>query len=245
MNNYYTYAYLREDGTPYYIGKGKDNRIFSKNRKGIRVPKDRNRIIFLKQNLYEKEAFDHEIYMIFIFGRKDLGTGILHNRTNGGDGVTGPKTEDYKRKMSEIMKGENNPSYGKRGKNSILYGKKLSEETKDKIRKSLTGRKLSEEHMKKLSECNKGEKNYFYGKSEYGGWNKGIPMSDESKKKLRESHSSWFIFKHKDGRELKLFTTLSCFCEENKLDRRTMIRVMNNEPKYNQHKGWTVFKLNT
>jgi hypothetical protein len=43
----------------------------------------------LKRNLTEEEAFKHEIYMIAIFGRKDNGTGILINLTNGGDGVPG------------------------------------------------------------------------------------------------------------------------------------------------------------
>ena len=89
LNVFYTYAYLREDNTPYYIGKGKDDRAFKRNKNNIKPPKDRSRVIFLKQNLSEEEAFKHEIYMISVFGRKDLGTGILLNRTNGGEGSSG------------------------------------------------------------------------------------------------------------------------------------------------------------
>ena len=86
---YYTYAYLREDRTPYYVGKGKCNRAYRKRKSEIKPPKDKSRIIKLKQNLTEEEAFKHEIYMIAVFGRKDLGTGILHNRTDGGEGTSG------------------------------------------------------------------------------------------------------------------------------------------------------------
>jgi hypothetical protein len=43
----------------------------------------------LKRNLTEEEAFRHECYMIAVFGRKDIGTGILRNLTDGGDGVQG------------------------------------------------------------------------------------------------------------------------------------------------------------
>jgi hypothetical protein len=107
-NRFYTYAYLREDRTPYYIGKGKGNRAFIKNRKGAKSPKDITRIIFLKQNITEEEAFKHEKYMIDVFGRKDLGTGILHNRTDGGEGSSGAiRTEKWKRniiKADEISK---------------------------------------------------------------------------------------------------------------------------------------------
>ena len=105
MNDFYTYAYLREDKTPYYIGKGTGRRIYSTNRKGLKPPKDKSRIIFLKQNLTEEEAFKHEVYMIAVFGRKDNGTGILYNRTDGGDGISGfTHSEETKNKMSASAK---------------------------------------------------------------------------------------------------------------------------------------------
>jgi len=106
-NRFYTNAYLREDRAPYYIGKGSRNRIYSKYGSEIKPPKDKSRIIFLKQNLTEEEAFKHEIYMIAVFGRKDLGTGILHNKTNGGDGSSGAiRSDETKRKMSEFQTGK-------------------------------------------------------------------------------------------------------------------------------------------
>jgi hypothetical protein len=135
---YYTYAYLREDRTPYYIGKGCGRRIRSKQR-NINPPKDKSRIIFLKQNLTEEEAFRHEKYMIAVFGRKDLGTGILHNRTNGGEGASGRiKNKEEREKIRARMSGKNNPNYAR------IY---------------------TEEERKNLSEKMSGKNNPFYGKS--------------------------------------------------------------------------------
>ena len=158
-NRFYTYAYLREDRTPYYIGKGIKYRIYSTNRKGLKPPKDKTRIVFLKQNLTEEEAFKHEIYMIAVFGRKDIGTGILHNKTDGGDGAFGAvRSEETRKKLSEVNKGKNNPNYGKSFSNE--HRKKLSEAHKGKV--------LSEEHRRKNSEAKKGLNNPNYGKKGAG-----------------------------------------------------------------------------
>ena len=177
-NRFYTYAYLREDRTPYYIGKGQTERVYQKGGKPCGIPKDKSRIIFLKQNLTEEEAFKHEIYMIAVFGRKDLGTGILHNKTNGGDGVSGlVHTKETKIKMSEGKKGERNHNYGKPRTQEVKYkiskskkGKSLSEDTKIKMSKSKKGKSHSEERRRKQSEATKGQNNSAYGKK---WWNDG------------------------------------------------------------------------
>ena len=135
-NRFYTYAYLREDRTPYYIGKGQGRRISNRRKGEIKPPKDKTRVIFLKQNITEEEAFKHEIYMIAVFGRKDLGTGILHNRTDGGEGASGNiHTEETRRKISEKNK-----------------GKKLTEEHKQKLREA--NKNQSEETRRKKAHKN-------------------------------------------------------------------------------------------
>ena len=101
---YYTYAYLRENGTPYYIGRGKGNRAFDVTHR-IKVP-PKERVLFLKQNLTYAEATEHEIYMIAVLGRKDLGTGILRNLTNGGEGRPGPKPHEEVEKIRKANIGK-------------------------------------------------------------------------------------------------------------------------------------------
>jgi hypothetical protein len=145
---YYTYAYLREDGTPYYIGKGKGARIYKKSNRCCPPPKDKSNIIILKKNLTEEEAFRHEVYMIAVFGRKDLGTGTLRNLTDGGEGKAGCyHSEETKRKISEAVKGNNHP----------LYGIKHSQETRNKMSKSLKGRVIDDVWKTKMSESHKGK----------------------------------------------------------------------------------------
>ena len=175
-NRFYTYAYLREDRTPYYIGKGQGSRVYSKHRT-INSPKDKSRIIFLKQNLTEEDAFKHEIYMIAVLGRKDLGTGILRNRTDGGEGSSGVIiSEETRRKISEASKGRTLSEEHKRKLIEANKGKTHSEESKRKM--SEAHKNPSEETKRKMSEAKKGKTP----------WNKGKTHSEETKRKLSEAN---------------------------------------------------------
>ena len=170
---YYTYAFLREDRTPYYVGKGKGNRAYRRGKYDIKPPKDKSRIILLKQNLTEQEAFKHEIYMIAVFGRKDLGTGILHNRTNGGGGSSGTiMSEETRRKMSESQKGKTVSEETRRKLSEAHKGKTVSEEHRRRLQSYNINKVVSEETKRKMSETRKGRP--------------GKPHTEETKRRLSD-----------------------------------------------------------
>ena len=115
----YVYAWIRKTnsktaskGTPFYIGQGRGPRAWQKT--GHRIPRPLDeQIIILESNLTQIGALALERRLIKWYGRKDLGTGILANMTDGGDGGPGtkksletrikmskPKSEETRRLMS-------------------------------------------------------------------------------------------------------------------------------------------------
>ncbi len=110
-SDYYVYAYERKiaskhgpAGSFYYIGKGRGNRA-RRNHGHIHVPKDPKRIVMIKVNLTEEDAFSLEKSQIKEYGRIDNGTGCLRNLSDGGEGPSGYKfTEEQCAKNSANQK---------------------------------------------------------------------------------------------------------------------------------------------
>lgn len=174
------YRHIRLDkDEPFYIGIGiSEKRAYSnKNRTNYwhNIANKGYDIEILFDNLSYDNAKKKEIEFINLYGRIDLGTGILCNMTNGGDGSNGfkhskealikigEKSKGRIKTPEQIEKWRNNTNFKKslevREKiSNSLTGRKHTEERKENQRKAQLGKKLSEETKKKLSEYWKGRK---------------------------------------------------------------------------------------
>jgi len=145
--------YLGEDGNPYYIGKGLKYRAW-KHSKNELVPSPNDQYIKIyKDDLSNREALDLEIEFIDKFGRLDEGTGILHNKTPGGDNPPSQKgrvvPDERRKRISESLKGRPSPK----------KGITLSREHREKIKKNHKGwtdKQRSDETKLKISQTKKG-----------------------------------------------------------------------------------------
>ena len=155
MSEFYVYVYLREDGSPYYIGKGQGDRAWRKKGRRIPRPTDSSRIVIVKETLTETEAFSEEMRLITFYGRKDNGTGILRNLTDGGEGTSGYKRSQETR---DKMSGENNPMFGKFGENHPNYGR-------TGISHPMFGQHHTPEARDKMSAAQSGENNPMFGRT--------------------------------------------------------------------------------
>ena len=108
-NRFYVYAYLRADGTPYYIGKGTGNRINQRAYHYVNLPPVARRIKLIWDETSDF-CYRYEEMLISYYGKKCDGTGILRNIADGGKGSKGSRhTDSHKAYMSEIMTGRPKP----------------------------------------------------------------------------------------------------------------------------------------
>ena len=198
MKNYYVYEYLREDGTPYYIGKGKGNRAYL-NGRSIPKPPQFDRIHLIKENLTEEEAFALERNLIAKYGRKDLDTGILRNLTDGGEGVSGriTKLESIEKRVAKNTGKKRTLEQKERMSQAQLVRKQKSEEEQQAISEKISANRKgkgiapkSKEHKAKLSQLNKGKspgKRSEETKQKVSKANKGKIHSSETIEKRKNS----------------------------------------------------------
>ena len=220
----YVYQHIRLDKNEiFYIGIGSDNNYQRAHKYGRNkhwnnvVNKTEYTVEIIYDNLTWNDACEKEKELIKRYGRFDLNTGHLTNKTDGGDSNFGfVFTEEHKAKLrkahtgkklskehcekiSKSNKGHKNynlivteetkrkMSKALKGKASWIKGLKMTNEHKLKIGKANTGKKLSKETKMKLSKVHIGKKLSATTKKKLSLMNKGKKLSQETKDKIAQA----------------------------------------------------------
>lgn len=151
--NYYVYLHVKEDdGTVFYVGKGKSLRWCVSNSRTLhwKNTAKKHGVVcrIVAHNLTAEESLILEKKLIAYYGRQDQKTGCLVNLTDGGDGVINYVwTEEHRRKISEAGMGRKHSEEFKQMVSRIHKGKTLSESTRSKISIARRGKPLSEKQL--------------------------------------------------------------------------------------------------
>lgn len=223
---YVIYYFVREDGSPFYIGKTKN--FNQRKRRHLSNIKDQNNtlpkyhkarkllsvgysfdeiMIIQEKNLTAKQANQRETDLI----KEHRDKGIkIYNLTDGGDGCS---MTPEQQKIAAAKR----------------TGQKRSVETRRKISKAKKGMKFSKKHKENLSKARR--KRIIKEETK-------IKMSKSSKGKIN-------IKKYKlvDPKGLEHITTngLVDFCREHDLSSANLHKVLNGERKH--HKGWKIERI--
>ena len=186
---YYVYLWLREDRTPYYVGKGKGYRGYVKHLIGNPPPKDR--IIIVKEFEDEEESYQLEMWLIEFYGRKCEG-GILLNTSIGGHNRNSRIRTEFE--FQEIRK-ETVKKYQQSDKGKETY-KKWVTENKDRVKE--IKKKYYDKNREKINEKQRNRKRKKESDKIYREKNKeriaenAREYQQKNKERLREYYRQYY-----------------------------------------------------